>query len=179
MDTPESTLKDIFTDEIIEFLKNNKDQITGELLEEIRSFGNDGKHLALEILDFPKDSEQYYLDSFGNRITFNGNRQLKKQFTKLDLSPIHIEELTKCSNDIHYFKDNYIKIRTKSGVNFPELRKYQNDIIDEILPDENESIIGLMGRQCCCGNTKIKITQEDVEKEMTFEELFNECKGNK
>ena len=179
MDTPELTLNDIFTDDIIEFLKNNKDQITGELLEEIRSFGNDGKHLALEILDFPKDSEQYYLDSFGNRITFNGNRQLKKQFTKLDLSPIHIEELTKCSNDIHYFKDNYIKIRTKSGVNFPELRKYQNDFIDEILPDENESIIGLMGRQCCCGCTKIKITQEDVEKEMTFEELFNECKGNK
>lgn len=141
------TLKEIFKPEIIEFLKNNKEHITTELLEEMRSFGNDGKHLALEILDFSKDSEQYYLDSFGNRITFNGNRQLKKQFTKLDLFPIHIEELTRCANDIHYFKDNYIKIRTKSGVNFPELRKYQNDFIDEIIPDENESIIGLMGRQ--------------------------------
>lgn len=141
------TLKEIFKPEIVEFLKNNKEHITTELLEEMRSFGNEGKHLALEILDFSKDSEQYYLDSFGNRITFNGNRQLKKQFTKLDLFPIHIEELTRCANDIHYFKDNYIKIRTKSGVNFPELRKYQNDFIDEITPDENESIIGLMGRQ--------------------------------
>ena len=143
----DKTLKEIFKPEIVEFLKHNKEHITSELLEEMRSFGNEGKHLALEILDFPKDSEQYYLDSFGNRITFNGNRQLKKQFTKLDLSPIHIEELTRCAEDIHYFKDNYIKIRTKSGVNFPELRKYQNDFIDEITPDENESIIGLMGRQ--------------------------------
>ena len=172
----EVKLNDIFKPEIIEFLKNNKEHITTELLEEMRSFGNDGKHLALEILDFTKDSEQYYLDSFGNRITFNGNRQLKKQFTKLDLSPIHIEELTRCSEDIHYFKDNYIKIRTKSGVNFPELRKYQNDFIDEIIPDENESIIGLMGRQCCSGETKIKILQNNIEKEMNFEELFNECK---
>ena len=170
------TLKEIFASDIVEFLKNNKDQITGELLEELRSFGNEGKHLALEILDFPKDSEQYYLDSFGNRITCNGNRMLKKQFTKLDLSPIHIEELQKCADDIHYFKDNYIKIRTKSGVNFPELRKYQNDFIDEIVPDENESVIGLMGRQCCSGETKIKISQNNMEKEMNFEELFNVCK---
>lgn len=170
------TLKEIFNTDIVEFLKNNKDQITGELLEELRSFGNEGKHLALEILDFSKDSEQYYLDSFGNRITCNGNRMLKKQFTKLDLSPIHIEELQKCADDIHYFKDNYIKIRTKSGVNFPELRKYQNDFIDEIVPDENESVIGLMGRQCCSGETKIKISQNNIEKEMNFEELFNACK---
>ena len=171
------TLKEIFKPEIIEFLKNNKEHITSELLQEMRSFGNEGKHLALEILDFQKDSEQYYLDSFGNRITFNGNRQLKKQFTKLDLYPIHIEELTRCADDIHYFKDNYIKIRTKSGVNFPELRKYQNDFINEILPDENESVIGLMGRQCCSKDTIINVINNNKEKEMTFEQLFNECKS--
>lgn len=143
---PDRTLKKIFTPEIVEFLKNNKSEITTELLEELRSSGNPGKHLALEILDFPKDAEQYYLDSFGNRITFNGNRRLKKQFTKLDLSPIHIEELTRCSEDIHYFKDNYVKIRTKSGVNFPEVRSYQNDFISLLNSDE-EGIVGLMGRQ--------------------------------
>ncbi len=141
------TLKEIFNPDIIEFLKNNKDQITGELLEELRSFGNEGKHLALEILDFPKDSEQYYLDSFGNRISFDGNRALKKKFTKLDLSPIHIEELQKCADDIHYFKDNYIKIVTPKGVNFPDIRDYQNEFIDTILPDEHENIAGKMSRQ--------------------------------
>lgn len=140
-------LNKIFTYEVVEFLKNNKEHITYELLTEMRSFGNAGKQLAVDILDFVKDPEQFYLDAFGNRITFNGNRQLKKQFTKLNLSPIHIEELERCSNDIHYFKDNYIKIRTKAGVNYPELRNYQNEFIDTLIPDENESVIGLMGRQ--------------------------------
>ena len=27
-------------------------------------------------------NEEYYLDAFGNRISFNGNRRLKKAFTK-------------------------------------------------------------------------------------------------
>lgn len=142
-----ATLKEIFKPEIVEFLKNNKEHITTELLEEMRTFGNEGKHLALEILDFPKDSEQYYLDSFGNRITFNGNRGLKKPFTKLDLSPIHIDEITRCSEDLHYFKDNYIKIKTPKGVNFPDMRDYQNEFLDVILPDQHENIAGKMGRQ--------------------------------
>lgn len=146
-ETPDRTLKKIFTPEIVEFLKNNKSEITTELLEELRSFGNPGKHLALEILDFPKDAEQYYLDSFGNRISFDGNRALKKKFTKLDLSPIHISEITRCSEDIHYFKDNYIKIVTPKGVNFPDIRDYQNEFLDAILPDEHENIAGKMSRQ--------------------------------
>ena len=140
-------LKDIFTKEHIKYFKNNKHEITQELLETLRAYGNEGKHIALEILDLEKDNEQYYLDAFGNRVSFNGNRRLKKAFTKLFLHPIHIEELEKCSNDVHYFKDNYVKIRTKSGVNFPELREYQNDFIELLSEDEEESIIGLMGRQ--------------------------------
>ena len=140
-------LKEIFTDQVIAHFKRNKHEITSELLEEMRSFGNEGKQLALDILDIFKDEEQYYLDAFGNRISFSGNRQLKKAFTKVDLSPIHIEEISKCAEDLHYFKDNYIKIKTKTGVNFPDLREYQNDFLDSILPDDNEDNIGLMGRQ--------------------------------
>lgn len=143
----EKKLKEIFKPEIIEFLKNNKDQITPELLEEIRSFGNPGKHLALEILDIAKDEDNYYLDAFGNRISFDGNRGLKKAYTKINLFPIHIHEIQRCSDDIHYFKDNYIKIKTPKGVNFPDLREYQNEFIELILPDEHENIAGKMGRQ--------------------------------
>ena len=147
VDQKEKLLKDIFKPETIEFLKNNKDQITPELLSEIRSFGNPGKHLALEILDINKDEDNYYLDSFGNRISFDGNRGLKKAYTKIDLSPIHIYEIEKCAEDIHYFKDNYIKIKTPLGINFPDIREYQNDFINLILPDEHENIAGKMGRQ--------------------------------
>jgi len=141
-----SILRQIFTDDIIDHLKNNKDEITPALLEEIRSFGNEGKSLALDILDIEKDHEHFYIDSFDNRISFNGNRKLKKAFTSLSLSKIHEIEMEKCINDIHYFKDNYVKIRTKTGVNFPELRTYQNDFIEE-LDGDDEGIIGLMGRQ--------------------------------
>lgn len=137
----------ILTKEEIDLFKNNKHLITSELLDALRTCGNEGKQLALDILDFEKDSDQYYLDAFGNRITFNGNRRLKKQFTKLELFPIHIEEMKRCMDDIHYFKNNYIKIKTKAGVNFPDFRDYQDKFIDDIIPDENDGIIGLMGRQ--------------------------------
>ena len=140
-------IRSIFTNDVILHLKNNKNEITEELLEELRSFGNTGKLIALEILDTVKDSEGYYIDSFGNRLSFNGNRGIKGEFAKLDLADIHIKEILKCKNDIHYFKDNYIRIRTKDGINFPEMRVYQNEFISIIEDDENEDVIGLLPRQ--------------------------------
>jgi hypothetical protein len=138
---------EILTKDEITYFKNNKDQITFELLEALRSHGNQGKQLALNILDLPKDNDQYYLDAFGNRVSQNGNRNLKKPFTKLNIASIHEDEIERCMNDIFYFMDNYVKIKTKQGVNFPDLRHYQKDFIASILPDENEDNIGLMPRQ--------------------------------
>lgn len=168
-------LKEIFTKEIISELKNNKSLITLELLTELRTYGNLGKKIALDILETPQDEEMFFVDSFQNKISFNGNRQIKKSFTQMDISPIHEEEIQRCIEDIHYFKDNYIQIRTKTGVNFPDLRQYQNDFIDTVSPDENEDIIGLMGRQCCSAETVVNIDG----KEISMEELFNECKKAK
>lgn len=147
MSQTQSKLKEVFTDEVVAKLKANKDEITHELLETMREYGNEGKALALEILDLEKDEEQYYLDSFGHRISLNGNRRLKKPFTKVPTSKIHREEMKRCAEDIHYFKDNYVKIKTPHGVNFPDLRPYQNDFIDSIIPDENEDNVGLLSRQ--------------------------------
>ncbi len=166
------TIKEIFTKDIISHYKENKDEITTELLNSLRTQGNTGKQIALEILDFEKDQEQYYLDAFGNRISQNGNRRLKKPFTKLDISLIHKEEIKKCSEDIHYYMDNYVKIKTKKGINFPELRTYQKDFIDTVTPDENESVIGLMGRQCINKDVIVTINNND----MTIKDLFDECK---
>lgn len=140
-------INEIFNEEVVKALRNNKHEITQELLQSLRVHGNDGKKIACEILDMEKDHEQYYLDAFGSRMSFNGNRRLKKAFTKLKLSPIHEEEIEKCKNDIHYFKDNYVKIKTKAGVNFPEMRSYQNEFIDVMQEEDLESIVGLMGRQ--------------------------------
>lgn len=139
-------LSEIFTKELIEHYRDNKTEITSELLETLRSYGNEGKKLALEILDTPIDQEKYHLDAFGNRMSFNGNRMLRKGHSKIGLYPIHIEEITRCKDDIFYFMDNYVKITTKAGINFPELRDYQRGFI-ETLSGPSESILGLMGRQ--------------------------------
>jgi len=168
-------LKALFTPEIIKQLKDDKDLITFELLETMRSFGNVGKKLAIEILDIKKDLEKYYLDAFGNRCAFDGNRRLKRQFTKFKLSQIHKDEIVRCHNDIKYFKDNYIQIKTKTGTNFPEMRVYQNEFLEVLDDDDNESVIGLMGRQCCAKDTSI--TVDGVG--MSFEQLFKDCKNEK
>jgi hypothetical protein len=73
------TLESVFDQKTIDYLKSNQSEITEELLETLREQGNKGKQLALEILDMDKDEEQYYLDAFGNRISQNGNRSIKKK----------------------------------------------------------------------------------------------------
>lgn len=142
-----SKLHKVFTKDIIQHLKNNKSEITEDLLEVLRSYGNEGKQIALDILDIAKDDEEYYLDAYNNRISQNGNRMLKKPFVKLPLSEIHKIEIQKCHDDIHYFNENYVKIVTPRGINFPDLRGYQKDFIDVISPDENEDIVSLQSRQ--------------------------------
>lgn len=140
-------LSDIFPPELVEYYKQNKNLITEELLDTLRAYGNDGKALALEILDTPMDDEKYHLDAFGNRIFFNGNRQLKRPFTKMPIAKIHEIEIKKCADDIYYFMDNYIRITTPKGLNFPELREYQREFISVINKQENEKIISLQPRQ--------------------------------
>ena len=139
-------LKTVFTPEVVENLKKNKNLITQELLQNLRDCGNVGKQLALDILDTEKDDEEYYTDAFGSRISFNGFRMLKKAYTKMHLSDIHVQELKRCINDLDYFMMNYVKIKTNKGVNFPDLRSYQKKFL-EALTDDCESIVGLMPRQ--------------------------------
>ena len=135
----------ILSAEQIKVLKENKSLITSEILSELRKT-KEGKSVALEILDIEKDSEDYYLDAFGGRIAFNGNRQIKPFHTKINLSDIHIQEIKKCSEDIDYFKNNYVQFRTKSGIGFPDHREYQEKFIHS-LNDENDQYLVVFPRQ--------------------------------
>lgn len=139
-------LNDIFTPEVIQHYKTNKNLITSELLAELRSHGNEGKEIALEILDTEKSEDNFYLDAFGEKISNNGNRDQKKAFTQMKLSKIHLEEIERCKNDLMYFKDNYVKILTKSGYTFPETRPYQVEFLKDMDGDD-ENIVSLQGRQ--------------------------------
>ena len=89
-------LKDTFTESVTNHLKTNKHLITSGLLDTLRSYGNEGKELALEILDTEKSEDNYYLDAFGEKISYNGDKNLKRAYTQMKLSAIHIEELKKC-----------------------------------------------------------------------------------
>lgn len=162
-------INQVFTSEIIEYYKTNKSEITKELLDQLRNSGNEGKQIALDILDTEKSEDNYYLDAFGNKISFLGDRNLKKAFTQMKLSPIHIEEIKRCSEDLNYFMDNYIKIRTKKGYDFAELRDYQQRFLD-VLNSDSESIVAMLGRQCISGETLITLETAKVSIEMLFQE---------
>ena len=140
-------INSIFTEEVINHYKANKNLITSELLDKLRSFGERGKDIALEILDTEKSNDNYYLDAFGEKISNNGNRNQKKAFTQMKLSKIHLIEIEKCKNDLMYFKDNYVKILTKSGYSFPETRPYQEEFLKDMIDDSYENIVSLQGRQ--------------------------------
>ena len=135
----------ILSTEQIKVLKENKNLITSEILSELRKT-KEGKSVALEILDIERDNEDYYLDAFGGRIAFNGNRQIKPFHTKINLSDIHIQEIKKCSEDIDYFKNNYVQFRTKSGIGFPDHREYQEKFIHS-LNNTNEQYLVVFPRQ--------------------------------
>lgn len=139
-------LKEIFNDHVIDRYKRDKTEITDELLQTLRSQGNEGKQIALDILETEKSDDNYYLDAFGDKIFFNADRELKKAYTKMKLSDIHVTEIKKCADNIDYFLENYVKIRTKDGTDFPELRSYQKGFLDALTSDY-ESVVSLQPRQ--------------------------------
>lgn len=166
-------IEDIFTDEVINYYRTNKDEITYDLLDELR-VTKKGKDIAQKILDIEKNEENHYLDAFGNVISFKKTPTLKSINRKIPLHSLHIEEIKRCREDIFYFMDNYVKIATHEGVTFPDLRHYQIEFIETIIPDENESIVGLLPRQCCSPNTIINVDKKDI----TIGQLFNESVDN-
>lgn len=116
---------------------------------------NKEKENVLKYLETPKNEEGVYVDSFGNQISYNGIKTLKRPYTKLSLTQDHINEIQKCSEDLFYFVKNYCRIITPTGLNFPEFRQYQMDFL-KIL-DEGKDTVASLPRQCVDGGTKIKL----------------------
>lgn len=138
----------LLTADEIRYFQAHQNEITQELLSELRKCGKTGKQQALDILDMHQDEEKFYLDAYGERISYNGSRGLKKSFTKLKLYDIHLQEIERCSNDILYFLDNYIKMTTpKDGFNFIDSRDYQRDFLKLMSNDSIENIISMQPRQ--------------------------------
>ena len=99
-------LQEKYNTDRINYLKNNKSEITTEILEELRSFGQEGKQLALDTLELKKGEK---------------------------LSDIHISEFKRCQEDVIYFRNNYVKLKKHNGIFFAETDKIQDEIINLII----------------------------------------------
>lgn len=77
------------------------------------------------LLELPKDTEGYYLNTDGERVAFKGNRELVPAYNYFPLNEYHIQEIIKCRNDLRYFMYNYVKVLTGKGYQTPDLRDYQ------------------------------------------------------
>ena len=138
----------LLSKEEVKYFQTHQNEITSELLEALRCQGKQGKQQALEILDLTRNNDNYYLDAYGNIITYMGNRKLKPAFTKLALQDIHLMEIERCMKDILYFLDNYIRLITpKDGVNFVDSREYQRDFLKLLSDDSIENVISMQPRQ--------------------------------
>lgn len=104
-----------YTPDYLYSLMNDKNKITHKILEDLRSYGNEGKILSLELLDLSKD-----------------------EF----LSNIHLEELDRCLKNINYFKDNYIQIENISKTVFLDKDIFQENIINRLSVSTRTQIIG-------------------------------------
>lgn len=106
---------------------------------------NDLKDKFLKDIDTPTNQEGYYLDAFGGPISFNGIRQLKRPYTKMKLTQYQQQEIKACQEDYYYFRRNYCKILTKSGIGRPEPRGYQERLEDELV--DGDDVIAFFPRQ--------------------------------
>jgi hypothetical protein len=142
---------------------------------------NEEKDRILEQIDMQTNDEGFYMDAFGDKVSYNGSRVLKKSFTKLPLTQSHLDEIRVCMNNFQYFRRNYCKIVTRSGINRPEPRDYQEKFEDVLL--ENELIASLQPRQsgkCATGDTKIKVRNKKtgLVEEIKMEEFHKRFKNN-
>lgn len=101
-------------------------------------------------------------------------------------SDSEIEEYVKCAQDIHYFTEQYCKVKTEDGsIGAIKLRDYQKDIMDNFV--SNRFNILMASRQvgkCNSMNTKltcsVKMPSGEVsEIIMPFYKLLFMCKSSK
>lgn len=78
-------------------------------------------------------------------IYYRGNKNLKAENVDLEYTEEQIEEIIKCANDYEYFIYKYVMIKTKKGLEKPEIRPYQQRILKAI--HENKRLLISAGRQ--------------------------------
>ena len=99
----------------------------------------------LLLLTPPRNDNGYYTDKYGNKISYNGIRVLKREKTEMNVNLIQEIETNKCTESFKYFRTHYCFIVTKTGLGRPEPRRYQVSLEDELL--SLEDLVVLYPRQ--------------------------------
>lgn len=122
-----------YDEDFIEFCKNKLDWTP----EEHNNLKN--------ILELPTNDAGYYVDIFKNRVSYNGDRTLRKEKVKFQISKIHQNEILKCKSDFDYFRRYYALITTRNGISRPEHRPYQIKLWDAL--ESLDDVVCMFPRQ--------------------------------
>lgn len=114
-------------------------------LETKRDWTHEEHDNLLNILELPKNDMGYYIDVYGERVSYNGIKSLKRADTELPITRAHMIEINKVKNDLKYFREYYSFIITRDGLKRPELREYQEDMENAYL--SMKDVVILSGRQ--------------------------------
>lgn len=99
-------------------------------------FNTDWTHkehdLLLNLLDLEKNEVGFYKDIFGQGVSYNGIRTLRRSKSELPINKVHKSELQKCESSFKYFRKHYVKIVTREGIQRPEPRDYQEALEEEL-----------------------------------------------
>jgi len=124
--------------------------------------------LPVDHVDFDENIREYRC--------YRGNRMIKRAGVPIEWTPEMMEELLKCSEDVIYFTEKYMKILVKGkGLQPIKLFPYQKDMIMGM--KNNRFNIFATARQAgkCCGiNTPIKLRNKKTGEvwETTIGEFF-------
>ena len=95
----------------------------------------------LNLLDLEKNEVGFYKDIFGQGVSYNGIRTLRRSKSELPITEVHKIEIQKCKESFKYFRKHYVKIVTREGIKRPEPRKYQEELEDELIKLEDLVIL--------------------------------------
>jgi len=94
----------------------------------------------------PYNREGLPLDINGKVCAYEGDANMIRENTKLDIKAEHVEEIIKCKRDPIYFIENYAMILSlDNGYIYPKLRDYQIKLIKDLHAGRFHQI--MMGRQ--------------------------------
>jgi len=100
------------------------------------------KHDQLNnLLDLEKNEVGFYKDIFGQGVSYNGIRTLRRAKSVLPTTKVHRNEMEKCANSFKYFRQHYVKIVTRDGIRRPEPRDYQERLENELISLEDVVIL--------------------------------------